>query len=144
MSDNFNPDKYIEEITCAFEAIADSEYAEGQKKYMRNKFEFFGIQASPRRKVTREFMRKDNRPAYENLAVVIKKLWKREEREYQYFAVELLERYEKPFTEEIINLFEYMITNKSWWDTVDRIAKNLAGKYFELFPGKRGVFAKMG
>ncbi len=137
MSDNFNPDKYIEEITGAFEAIADSECAEGQKKYMRNKFEFCGIQARPRREAARKFMRKDNRPVYENLAVVIKKLWKKEEREYQYYAVELLERYEKNFTEDIISLFEYMITQKSWWDTVDRIAKNLTGRYFESFPENR-------
>ena len=33
-----------------------------------------------------------------------------------------------------IELFELMITNKSWWDTVDLIATNLVGAYFKLFP----------
>ncbi|MFT6151359.1 MAG: 3-methyladenine DNA glycosylase AlkD [Flavobacteriales bacterium] len=27
-----------------------------------------------------------------------------------------------------------MITNKSWWDTVDLITTNLVGNYFKLFP----------
>ena len=137
MSEKYNPDEYIEKISQGFEKLADVEYAQKQKEYMRNKFDFFGIKAQPRRKSTREFMRKNNRPDYENIDVVIKKLWTMEEREYQYFAIELLERYKKEFTKEIINLLEYMITNKSWWDTVDRIAKKLVGKYFELFPEKR-------
>ena len=137
---NYNPDKYIEQISSAFKDIADSENAKKQKEYMRNKFEFFGIKAKPRRKATREFMRKDNRPDYENLNLIIKKLWEMEAREYQYFATELLEKYQTKFNEEIINLLEYMITNKSWWDTVDRIAKKLVGKYFELFPAKRDSY----
>jgi len=33
-----------------------------------------------------------------------------------------------------IELFELMITNKSWWDTVDLITTNLVGNYFKLFP----------
>ena len=140
MSNNYNPDKYIEKISSAFDDIADLEYAKKQKEYMRNKFNFFGIKANPRRKATREFMQKDNRPDYENLDVIIKKLWEMKEREYQYFATELLERYKKKFTNEIINLLEYIITNKSWWDTVDRIAKKLVGKYFELFPNKRNRY----
>jgi len=140
MPNNYNPDNYINELSAAFKNISDSECAEKQKEYMRNKFDFFGIQAQPRRKAARKFMRKNNRPDYENLDIIIKRLWEKEEREYQYFAVELLERYEKKFTENIIDLLEHMITNKSWWDTVDRIAKNLVGKYFELFPAKRNIY----
>ncbi|MBM7622523.1 DNA alkylation repair protein [Sporohalobacter salinus] len=140
MPNNYNLDKYIEEISNAFEDIANLEYAKKQKEYMKNNFDFFGIKAQPRRKATREFMRKDNRPDYKDLDVVIKKLWQMDEREYQYFATELLEKYKKKFTKEIINLFEYMIINKSWWDTVDKIAKKLVGKYFELFPKKRDEY----
>ena len=29
-----------------------------------------------------------------------------------------------------------MITHKSWWDTIDRIAKKLVGEYFKVFPDK--------
>ena len=37
---------------------------------------------------------------------------------------------------EIINLYVFMITNKSWWDTVDFIASNLVGTYLKRFPGQ--------
>ena len=34
----------------------------------------------------------------------------------------------------MINLMEYMIVKKSWWDTVDHAASDLTGPYFKLFP----------
>ena len=132
--------EYLSKISKAFKKIADPEIAKNQKKYMRNKFDFFGIQATPRRKATRKFMRKENRPSYEELETVVKKFWQKEEREYQYFAAELVEKYKKDFTEDIIELFEYMITNKSWWDTVDQMAKNLVGPYFKKFPEKKDKY----
>ena len=134
--------EYLSKISKAFKKIADPEIAKNQKKYMRNKFDFFGIQATPRRKATRKFMRKENRPSYEELETVVKELWQKEEREYQYFALELVERYKKDFTEDIIKLFEYMITHKSWWDTVDQMAKNLVGPYFKKFPEKKDKYIK--
>jgi len=133
---------YLDNLTKALMDKADPEKAKEQKKYMRNKFEFFGIQAKPRRKATRKFMRKENRPVYEELETVVKKLWQKDEREYQYFAAELVEKYKKEFNEDIIELLEYMITHKSWWDTVDQIAKKLVGSYFKKFPEKKEVYIK--
>ena len=94
-------------------------------------------------KETIRYKRKSNRPEYEKITQIIKKLWAKPEREYQYFATELVERYEKKFQEDIIDLFEYMITHKSWWDTVDRISKNLVGSYFIKFPNKRDQYLKL-
>ncbi len=34
----------------------------------------------------------------------------------------------------LIDLSEWMITNKSWWDSVDFIAPNIAGMLFKKFP----------
>lgn len=82
-------------------------------------------------------MRRENKPGYQKLEPVIKKLWQLPGREFQYFAQELILKYQKDYTEDIINLFEYMILNKSWWDTVDHIAKKLVGEYFKLFPPKK-------
>lgn len=68
---------------------------------------------------------------------VVKKFWQLPEREFQYFAQELILKYEDDYTEDIIDLFEYMLTNKSWWDTVDHIAKKLVGEYFKIFAEKK-------
>lgn len=143
MSKNINPEQYVESLKSALREQADPEYAENQKKYMKNKFEFFGLKAQPRRKITREFKRRENRPAYDQLEEVIKLVWQKPEREFQYFGTEILERYQKQFTEDIIDLFEYMISHKSWWDTVDRIAKKLVGEYFIIYPDRRDPTIKM-
>ena len=50
------------------------------------------------------------------------------------FAMEFLGKSAKKETENIINLYEFMITTKSWWDTVDYIASNLVGVYFSNYP----------
>jgi len=128
---------YLDKIRSSLASQADPEKAEGMASYMRDQFPFFGLQAAERRKVLREYMRQENRPEYSKLEKVIKKLWQLPEREFQYFAQELILKYQKEYTEEIINLFEYMIINKSWWDTVDHIAKKLVGEYFKNFPEQR-------
>ena len=41
MAKNINPEQYVERLESALQEQADPEYAEGQKQYMKNKFEFF-------------------------------------------------------------------------------------------------------
>ncbi|MFW6287941.1 MAG: DNA alkylation repair protein [bacterium] len=137
---SFNIDGYIADITQALEEKSNSKYAEKQKDYMKGNFDFIGVKAQPRRKATRVFVRKAERPEYDDIDIVVKKLWKLPEREYQYFAIELIERYKKEFDKDMILLFEYMITNKSWWDTVDLIAKKLVGEFFKSYPQLRDEY----
>lgn len=134
---NKDTNNYLEQIRSSLASQADPEKAAGMASYMRDQFLFYGLQAAERRKVLKKYMRKENRPEYSKLDTVIRKLWQLSEREFQYFAQELILKYQKEYTEEIIELFEYMITNKSWWDTVDHIAKKLVGEYFKIFPEQR-------
>lgn len=130
----FVVDDYIKEVSQALMKKSNSQYAEKQKDYMKGNFEFLGIKSQPRRKATRFFMRKAERPDYNQINIVVKKFWKLPEREYQYFAMELLEKYKKQYNKDVISLFQYIITTKSWWDTVDFISKKIVGRYFELYP----------
>tara|TARA_B110000977_G_scaffold25954_1_gene32110 strand:+ start:274 stop:549 length:276 start_codon:yes stop_codon:yes gene_type:complete len=77
---------------------------------------------------------KENLPNKKELPHIITELWSKPQREFQYFAIDLNRKYLKKIEFQDIELFELMITNKSWWDTVDLIAKNLIGNYFKLFP----------
>ncbi|RAK06352.1 DNA-7-methylguanine glycosylase [Halanaerobium saccharolyticum] len=129
--------EYLEQIRSSLTSQADPEKAEAMASYMRDQFPFYGLRAAERRKILRKYMRQENRPGYTQLETVIKKLWQLPEREFQYFAQELILKYQNEYTEDIISLFEYMITHKSWWDTVDHIAKKLVGEYFKIFPHKR-------
>jgi 3-methyladenine DNA glycosylase AlkD len=47
--------------------------------------------------------------------------------------MELFFRYNRKVEELWIDHYEYMITSKSWWDTVDFVAATLAGNYFRVF-----------
>jgi 3-methyladenine DNA glycosylase AlkD len=110
------------------------------KKYMKNLFEFLGIPKPQRLLLKKELLKKERLPGVERLEEIIKKLWQLPGREYQYFGFELVEHYRKQLKEQDIDLLEYMITNKSWWDTVDFIAANLVGPHFCRFPHMVGPY----
>ncbi len=56
------------------------------------------------------------------------------QREYQYVIMEILGKMAKKAEKERIDLYEYLVINKSWWDTVDYIASNLVGVHFQKYP----------
>ncbi len=140
MVNDFSADDYIGKVKGVFEQNKDEDKAVQMKKYMRNKFEFYGIQATERRKLSKKLQKIKNRPPHAQLSQVIIKLWSAEQRELQYFAMELFERYKNDFRIGDIKLMAYMIENKSWWDTVDFIAKKLVGEYFKEYPQFRDEF----
>ncbi|HMA60294.1 MAG TPA: DNA alkylation repair protein [Halanaerobiales bacterium] len=140
MVNDFSADDYIKKVKEVFEQNKDEDKAVQMEKYMRNKFEFYGIQAKERRELSKKLQKIKNRPPHAQLSQVIIKLWSADQRELQYFAMELFERYKNDFRIGDIKLMVYMIENKSWWDTVDFIAKKLVGEYFKEYPQFRDEF----
>lgn len=102
--------------------------------YMKNHFEFFGIKSPDRKEVFKAFIQEFKLPDDQEFENVIKTLWNHPMREAQYCAQELVDRKKWFKRESSIDLIEWMITNKSWWDSVDFIAAHLCGSYFRLFP----------
>lgn len=133
---------YINTLTVAFEKNANVKNAVGQKAYMRNQFEFFGMTSPIRKEVQKTWLIKANRPNKTKLENIVQTLWLKPQREFQFFAQELPFKYAKQFEIKDIALIEFMITNKSWWDTVDYIAANLLGAYFNLYPEQRAIYVK--
>ena len=130
---------YINTLEAVFLENANTENAAKQAKYMKNNFAFYGINSPTRKLITRPFLVKDALPAKEDLEKIIKYLWQKPQREFQYFALELAIKYKKQIEEKDIELFEFLIKQKSWWDSIDSIAPNLVGHYFRLFPKKRNT-----
>lgn len=126
--------EYIIPLKEAFEKNANTDEAVSMKKYMKNKFEFFGIKSPLRKEIYKDFKSKNGLLPDENFDEIIKWCWEQDEREYQYFAMEFLSKRMKKSTIEIIDLYEFMIVEKSWWDTVDLIAAVLVGDYFKKYP----------
>ena len=126
--------EFITSIQQEFQLNSNKEIAIAQKQYMKNKFEFYGIKSPLRRELQKLFLVQKYLPAKEELEFIVKELWLIPQRELQYFTQELVQKYSKQFTKEDIELFEFMIINKSWWDSIDFIAVNLLGVYFEKYP----------
>ncbi|WP_186757159.1 DNA alkylation repair protein [Echinicola salinicaeni] len=130
-------DAYIRTLEDEFRLHANAIIAKGQKAYMKNNFDFFGLKTPLRRKIQHPFLIKSNLPPKEKLPELVEILWNKPERDFQLFAQELAYKYVKKLEIQDIDLFEYMVKNKSWWDTVDFIAVKLIGAYFEQFPQNR-------
>lgn len=117
-----------------FIRASDPVIAAGQKAYMRDQFEYYGIKSPERRVIQKPFLIKEFLPPKSELNKIVRELWNKPQRDFQYFGQELLFKYVKKLDLDDIHLLEFMVTNKSWWDTIDFIAYKLIGGYFKLYP----------
>lgn len=130
-------DAYLDELTSEFKHSANHLIARQQQDYLQGKFAFFGIKTPERRLLQKPFLEKGYLPAKEQLNEIIRRLWDRPERDFQLFGLDLVMKYKKKLTEDDLMLFEFMITNKSWWDIVDLTATHMVGGYFKQFGDQR-------
>ena len=130
------PHEFINTLEKGFRKKSNSLIALKQKAYMRNQFDFYGLNASQRREIQTPLLKKCYGISKEHLKTITTELWKKEQRDYQYCAQELIFQNNKKLKIGDIQLFEFMITNKSWWDTIDFIAPKIIAKYFQLYPEK--------
>jgi 3-methyladenine DNA glycosylase AlkD len=134
--------EYLDTLKYEFESAANPTVALQQKAYMRDQFEFYGLTAPERRRIQKPFLVQKSLPGKEELAPIIKELWQKPQREYQLFSMDLASKYVKQFEENDIGLFEYMVTHKSWWDTVDIVANHLMGAYFKLYREEVAIYVE--
>ncbi|MCL2654406.1 MAG: DNA alkylation repair protein [Coriobacteriia bacterium] len=123
-----------QELFTAFEAEADAEQAVAMSAYMRDQFPYLGIKTPCRRALAKDFL-KAARKAVEVDWGFIDACWARDEREFQYLALDYLHVMEKVLTPKDIPRIKRLATTKSWWDTVDSldtIVGNIALSYPEV------------
>jgi len=104
------------------------------KRYMKDQFEFFGINSVERKELTRKFFTAQGIPSKHDYKEVIRELWDLPQREFQYAALDILEHLVKKRIQVKIELLEYLIMTKSWWDTVDWMATRIVGVCFRQNP----------
>ncbi|ASK63410.1 DNA alkylation repair protein [Virgibacillus phasianinus] len=129
---------YLDKLIPLFEDQRNEEQAAPMKKYMKNHFSFLGIKTPARVQLMKEFYIDTailKRPFQRDLVLT---LWGKQEREYQYAALDYIGRSLKKLEKDDLFLLEKLITAKSWWDTVDALAQNpvakLAASYPEVIP----------
>jgi len=127
-------DNYLLPLIEKFEALRDTGDAAAMKSYMKGQFDYYGIKTPVRRDILGNHIRTYKLPANREFTAVIREAWEWKERELQYCAVEIFYKYLRKNDEVFIDLIEYMVLHKSWWDTVDGIASWLIGTTFKRHP----------
>lgn len=128
--------RYIEGIATIFKEHTNTERAAWSKAYMLHQFEFYGLVTLQRRKLSKTYMQNNPLTSLNEIKVIVKECFNLPEREFQYFAIELMHFNKKLWQPSIIRTIEYCLTKKSWWDSVDHIASECLTDYFKLYPNK--------
>lgn len=126
--------KYIKAIADIFSSNSNPVNALPMAKYMKFKFEYFGLKKPEREVLVKDFFARYGLPEIDTVEETIKGLWELPQREFQYFALGLLEKSFEKYKANYIELYQQLIISKSWWDTVDMIAGKLVASHFQVYP----------
>ena len=96
--------------------------AESMSKYMQDKFRFLGVRGATRTEIYKKYF-PDARKTKTIDWDFVENCWNKEEREFQYVVVYYLKAMQKFLKREDISRLKYLIVTKSWWDTIDLLAK---------------------
>lgn len=127
-------------VKNALTPISNADNAAQMKAYLRDQFEFFGIQAGPRRAAIKPIFTNVTLPPVEDLVDVIDELWSLPEREYQMVAIDLLVKMKQHLAPTTLPDLERWITTKSWWDTVDMLGTHVTGSFYQRHPEETMVY----
>ncbi len=128
----------ITKLTDSLNQLKDSHRAIAMKQYMRNQFEFFGVTSFPRKELFSNWKKElPKNLRREERWELIYELWEKDEREYHYVAMDWLNSFKTvDLHENDDEHLKFLISNKSWWDTVDLLSSNVLGKFGQRFPEK--------
>jgi 3-methyladenine DNA glycosylase AlkD len=124
---------YFSAIHSVFLQSGDPDTAQGQIAYLRYQFDFYGLKAAKWMALSKEIMEEKGVPVGEEFKELVRLCFEDEHRELQYFALEMVQKTLKKQPAYFIDFLEELIITKSWWDTVDWLAK-LIGIHFKKHP----------
>lgn len=126
---------FIAQLSKLFEANRHVENAAAMRAYMRNRFKFFGIKAGPRRILFKQAWSNYKTEVSNDPRGIAIQLYELPEREFHMCAMEIIEKeLRKSYLKKDLAFIETLITTNSWWDSVDFIAKNILGRYLQMYP----------
>lgn len=113
-------------------SAADPEKAADMATYMRNLFPFLGLPTPRRRELSKAFLNEKKKERTIDWDFV-SKCYSKSEREYHYLAIDYLASVKKLLVPEDISKIKNLITQNSWWDSVDSI-DSILGDMVLRFP----------
>jgi 3-methyladenine DNA glycosylase AlkD len=133
MTTQISVDDYLQKIKKILLDSGNPETAQGQMAYMKNKFDFFGLKAPIWMGIAKTFFKEHGIFDGENLKTYVRLCFDEPHREMHYIAIEMTQQALPHQTEHFIFFLEELILTKSWWDSVDWLAK-LVALHFARFP----------
>jgi 3-methyladenine DNA glycosylase AlkD len=124
----------LKRLDDRFAVSRDPERAAGMRAYMRDQFPYAGLPAPALRAVERDVFAGLPSPSVSDLGEVSLECWSRDEREYQYVAVDYLRKHVRAADAPFIEVARTLITTKPWWDTVDALATRFVGDLVRRHP----------
>ena len=124
---------YFKKIQCVLREQGNPETAQGQIAYMKHQFDYFGLKAPVWLGISKHFFNENGVFQGENLKEFVRMCFDEPQREMHYIGLEMAQKALKNEPEDFIHFLEELILNKSWWDSVDWLAK-LVALYFDRFP----------
>ena len=103
-------------------------------KYMKKLFPFLGLKKAERTAISKAFLNEKKKDTEIDWKF-IHQCFKMPEREFQYLAIDYMEKVIDLFTLDDMERIEQLLIIKSWWDSVDAINKivgHIAMKYPEV------------
>ncbi len=122
-----------QKIVDLFYENRNMEQAKKMAVYMKDNFPFLGIQKPIRMQLQKKFIKE----AKKNIVIdwnFIFILWNLPEREFQYLAIDYLIALKNSLKKGDITKIEKLITEKSWWDSVDLLSAHLIGTVCMKYP----------
>jgi 3-methyladenine DNA glycosylase AlkD len=129
MKSNLHP--YILPLQKAYEEKQNASQAEEMSRYMKNLFAFAGIPSPARKELFKQHLTNHGLPEYKELLAIVKACYAQPEREYHYFAIDLAGKFAQKADESFVPILEFLITQNSWWDSVDSVASNCTRDFFK-------------
>jgi len=129
----------VQKLESEFEKYQNDAEAGSMSRYMKNRFVFYGIKKPTRAPLQKSWFStipKNFSP--ENKRDLVFELWQKEQREFHYVAMDYIAKWkDTELTIDDLSFLEFLLTNHSWWDSVDTLASNFFGRYLRLFPNQR-------
>ena len=128
------------EILESLKSVADPQKAPGMKAYMREQFEYLGVQSTASKQVFSQLLPK-HKSAEEIDWGFVGACWADPHRELQYAALSYLGRNERLLDATHIPHLRFLILTKSWWDTIDTIV-HLVGAIVQRHPELKALMVE--
>lgn len=133
---------YFEKLKHLYAGYANSDNAFHMKRYVKNRFNFYGIKTPDRRHLSMTLIKSEGIPPQPILQALCLLCFQGNQRELQYFVNDIGRKAIPYLDPSFLQVLEDLIGQKSWWDTIDFLSPKLAGplllRYPELIPDYPG------